>query len=49
MKRTGNVVTKVGQWQQRSLFDSATLRPYRKDRYKYIRARLAQEKKEGAR
>jgi hypothetical protein len=37
------VVTQVKQWRQRSLFTSEELRPYRKDRQRFIRERLAKE------
>jgi len=43
---SANVVTKVGGWSQRSLFNSEQLRPYKKNRWRYIQARLARERQE---
>jgi hypothetical protein len=34
----------VKGWQQRSLFTSAELRPFKKSRWRYIQARLARER-----
>lgn len=45
-RKPANVTTKVKGWQQRSLFNSYELAPYKKRRWKYIQARLAREKQE---
>lgn len=44
-QRQGRAVTKVKGWQQQSLFTSAELRPYRKNRWKYRQTQLAKERR----
>lgn len=39
-------VTQVGSWRQRSLFTRAELKPFLKNRWKWIQARLREEGRE---
>jgi len=44
--KSTSAVTRVSGWSQRSLFNSEQLRPYKKNRWRYIQARLARERQE---